>query len=1155
MAVMTQEQRPLSWLERTIDLSRVNWYALAFLSVVALSVLAHLWGLERMAMHHDESIHAWSSWKFYSGTGSFTCAGGRQAMTYCYDPVYHGPSLYIFTLVAYFLFGDGDWQARLPMAVSGILMVASAWWLRPYLGNRGALLCAILLAFTPSLLYYTRFARHDGLMVLFELWIVIGFFRYIDTGRARWLYLLAAATALAIATHELYYILGFIFGWFLIIRLAYELAPRAWLLIGLGAMLGISLLVELLIISGLWYGRLTPTLRADGLALLFMNVALSGLLMLRVLDPSRLVAERFRATWRDERYVFLIAGLILASIYVLMYSTFFADPRGIIDGLYRGIEYWLGSQQEFKRGDQPWYYYLILMPLYEPLAFFGSLLTALFLFGRGLTMDVGRSLRLPKRPVRGVRARKQSDVLTFESTDTSTLPDPEAQPERADELPMPKSGMHDRPIVELFPIFLVFWFLGALVIFSWAGEKMPWLNTHIALPGYILVAWALGKLLDGIPWRGAEGARHVLVPTMFLLALVALAVAIWRFGSATPDQTGLSNAAQGLLPLVIAGALLFGAVSIGWRSGLRVLLSLAALTVALVLGVYTIRASWMVVYNHPDTPIEPLIYTQTSPDVPIIVRELHEISVAQTRNTRTPGDPVGGLTMPVIMDAGDPQNGGEGSLAWPFQWYLRHFQRVEYRDANFFRSATPDSFLVEPAIPGGEKQLAPVVMISRQNVSDSLRDVLNQNYTRRYDTKLNWWFPEGNKCNPEAPGYKRFYYNTLTRADALADCPGLDPEQVPGILAPFLWVFDRTHATERWQYLIYRELPADLPIFGREMQVWVRRDLVGGPATDGGTLLPPPQAGTPIRLAADLSFSAPGRLGKPTGMAIDAQGRVYVIDTMSSQIVVFGPDGQVQRTIGSFGSENGQFYEPSSLAIDAQGNLYVTDTWNARVVKLDPQGNALMQWGIGRETFDGGRRATSTGGTLDANAADPLGFYGPRGIAVDAQGRVYITDTGNNRVVVTDSAGSFLYQWGYAGSAPGAFNEPIGIGVDADGNVYVGDTWNQRIQVFAPGANGQVDPLPIRSIPIDGWESGTYLDPFIAVASTGDLLVSIPGRDLLAFIDRNGNEWFRWGGAGNDLSGIRNPTGVTFGADGAMFAVDRGNQRIMRFAFPIPNRP
>ena len=172
-------------LSRPLDLSRLNAEMIAFLAVVALSVLAHLYNLGHMALHHDESIHAWMSWKFLTGNGGFTCYGGRTAPTYCYEPTYHGPSLYMFTLAGYFLFGDGNWQARLPQALAGIGMVASVWMLRPYLGRAGTLTAALLLGFAPTLLYYTRFARHDGLILLWTLWIVIGFMLWLATQWAR----------------------------------------------------------------------------------------------------------------------------------------------------------------------------------------------------------------------------------------------------------------------------------------------------------------------------------------------------------------------------------------------------------------------------------------------------------------------------------------------------------------------------------------------------------------------------------------------------------------------------------------------------------------------------------------------------------------------------------------------------------------------------------------------------------------------------------------------------------------------------------------------------------------------------------------------------------------------------------------------------------
>src|SRR5215212_8989672 len=86
MSAIPREPREYTtpaFFERTIDLSRINFDMVLFAGLVLLSVVAHLWGLGHMAMHHDESIHAWSSWRFYTGAGSFNCWGGVTAPTYC----------------------------------------------------------------------------------------------------------------------------------------------------------------------------------------------------------------------------------------------------------------------------------------------------------------------------------------------------------------------------------------------------------------------------------------------------------------------------------------------------------------------------------------------------------------------------------------------------------------------------------------------------------------------------------------------------------------------------------------------------------------------------------------------------------------------------------------------------------------------------------------------------------------------------------------------------------------------------------------------------------------------------------------------------------------------------------------------------------------
>ena len=1239
MAVASPERRQTTLLDRALDLSHLNWEVAAFVGLVLLSVLAHFYALDRMALHHDESIHAWMSWKFFTGNGGFTCAGGRTSATYCYDPVYHGPSLYVLTLLSYFLFGDGDWQARVPQAVAGIGLVASCWMLRPYLGTRGALLAAALMAFTPSLLYYTRFARHDGLMVLWTLWIVIGFFRYLDTGRPAFLYLMAVGTALAIATHELYYILGFIFGWFLIIRVLFELLPRRQVVIGLAAVLVVALLGELSIITGVWSGQITSTLRADGLALLFSAVAGMGLLLTRVWDNHPLVVGRFRALWREERHVVWTALAILGAIYVVLYSTFFADPRGIVDGLYRGLEYWLGSQQEFKRGDQPWYYYFMLMTLYEPLAFFGGLATLVYLFSRGWgktargwemaaeapvhelpepgdrppapdlqlpTADHGRAtddLTTDDLPaghlgtaehltaeqhavsISGDSAREtvavaressngaeegqplagEERTVVAEGQPAEAGPDGQAAAAAAGPGTIAEPAPSGFNVVVMFPLFLAFWFLCAFVTFSWAGEKMPWLNTHIALPGNLLIAWGLSRILDSRlqtgDWRRGQEAtageqQPVIwaVPFVMTLLLVALSVALWRFSTQTADLQGQSERLQGLVPLAIAGVLLYTLLTIAQRIGGRATLGVCALTVAALVGAYTLRATWMVVYDHPDTPRDPLVYVQSSPDVPLIVDEIRELAINQTRNARNPRDPAGGLSMPLIMDNGDPAADGEGSLAWPYQWYLRDFQRLEVRDAEFFRNATAESFLVNSPRAGEDQILAPVVLVSRQHVNENARAALETNYVRRYQAKLNWWFPEGDKCRPLEGGYKRFYFAYPgSEEDAARVCPNLDPADIPHTLAPLLWPFDLSHWGNTGRFVLYREIPEPLRLDGREMEVWVRRDLA-----PTGELSGAPSATEALKLVAQQVIgergSLPGQIEEPRGIAVDSAGNIYVADTNNHRITVYAPSGEPLRTIGSYGAGEGQFNEPRGIAVDSDGNIYVADTWNARVVKLDPEGNFLAAWGEGTEDFGAGRRATVTDGTEAGNAAAPLGFFGPRGVAVDNAGNVYIADTGNKRIVVTDTEGNFRYQWGYAGAAAGAFSEPIGIAVDSAGNVYVADTWNSRVQVFPPTADGRVSPQPTITWRVPGWLPQTYDDPYLAVV--GDrVVVSVPGRNQLIYYDAFGQELLRWGGAGSDSASVRLPSGVTGGPDGAVYVVDRGNARVLRFELPQIGAP
>lgn len=173
-----------------------------------------------------------------------------------------------------------------------------------------------------------------------------------------------------------------------------------------------------------------------------------------------------------------------------------------------------------------------------------------------------------------------------------------------------------------------------------------------------------------------------------------------------------------------------------------------------------------------------------------------------------------------------------------------------------------------------------------------------------------------------------------------------------------------------------------------------------------------------------------GGMGDPRGVALAADGTVYVADYDKDQIHVFDADGAFVRQWGSHGSGDGQLSRPCALALGTNGLLYVADSGNHRIQVFEPDGTPVQSWG--------------SEGTEDGQ------FNYPYGLAVAADGTVYVADTHNHRVQAFTSDGSFLRTWGTEGTLPGEFEYPSGIAVGSDGLVYVTSWWGGRIQVFQP---------------------------------------------------------------------------------------------------------
>ena len=168
-------------------------------AIVIVALVMRLVDLGVRAMHHDESLHAMFSWYFAQGLG------------YVHDPLMHGPLQFHMIAGAFRLFGTSELVARLPSALAGTALVASPLLLRRWLGSTGTISVAVLLAFSPALLYFSRFARNDVLLALVTLLLVVAVWRYREgdtfgQGDRRWLLLVAGSLALSFTVKESAYL-------------------------------------------------------------------------------------------------------------------------------------------------------------------------------------------------------------------------------------------------------------------------------------------------------------------------------------------------------------------------------------------------------------------------------------------------------------------------------------------------------------------------------------------------------------------------------------------------------------------------------------------------------------------------------------------------------------------------------------------------------------------------------------------------------------------------------------------------------------------------------------------------------------------------------------------------------------------------------------
>jgi len=307
-----------------------------------------------------------------------------------------------------------------------------------------------------------------------------------------------------------------------------------------------------------------------------------------------------------------------------------------------------------------------------------------------------------------------------------------------------------------------------------------------------------------------------------------------------------------------------------------------------------------------------------------------------------------------------------------------------------------------------------------------------------------------------------------------------------------------------------------------------------------------------------------------SGLTVDASGNIFAVNSQEGEIFRITPGGAISVVAGvanGVGSADGtgasaRFKNPYGVAVDRSGNVYVADSSNATIRKIAPGG--IVSTLAGRAGILGSANGTGS-------AAN---FLFPYGVAVDASGNVYVSESDNKMIrkitpggVVTTLAGTppaggFTLAGASAGGGDGTgaaaeFGSPAGIAVDSGGNLFVADSGYDSIRKITPsGVVTTVAGNPGNSGSADGTGSAAEFDSpsGVAVDASGNLYVGDSGNDTIRKITPGGMVTTMAGSPGSkgfaDGTGpaaqFDSPSGVAVDSGGNVYVGDSGNNTIRR---------
>ncbi|MCY4459051.1 MAG: TIGR03663 family protein [Albidovulum sp.] len=493
-------------------------YPGAWAALILIAGVLRFWDLGARTMHDGEAKFAKIAWDALEG-GSIA-----------FDASVHGLLQLPAAAALFFLLGDSETTARLISAAAGTAMVAMPYLLRSRLGETGAYFTAAMLAVSPSLLYFSRFAGSDILVAAFSLGIAIAVWRHFEnfektaagergiasSFREANLYAVSAMLALAIASKETALVFPLVLGAYLALTAVCQILSAARERMNSESELnGGGSSIYRFLAAGLKFREVSKEVSMLAfLATTTVSLAAAsfGILQVAQMDfgaePALsgagaggplpgvgaavaaacvfVLAVGYGLRWNWKAW--LISAAILYILYFILVPGLLGFLGGFHSGILTLIGYWLDPQGA-PGGEQPWFYFILLSLAYEYLPF---------------CLSIAATVYYIRRP-------------------------------------------------DAFALFLAFWSWAAILAFSLSAEKFPWLTVYIALPLILLSGKFLNDVVERCGFRHpATIALMMICALLFALTARTAHQASFKFGDIPVEMLVQKQSGLGLQALAKA---------------------------------------------------------------------------------------------------------------------------------------------------------------------------------------------------------------------------------------------------------------------------------------------------------------------------------------------------------------------------------------------------------------------------------------------------------------------------------------------------------------------------------------------------------------------------------------------------------------------------